>query len=106
MKNAPGGMPAALTVGTATDFWLGIPLPFDLAPLGWAGCNLYHNWQFTLWTVTTGSGLTDGVATMPVNIPNMPTLVGISLPMQWAVLNLNPFGFDLGLTPLGEVTIQ
>lgn len=106
MKNAPGGMPAALTVGTATDFWLGIPLPFDLAPLGWAGCNLYHNWQFTLWTVTTGVGATDGVATMALAIPLDPTIVGATLSMQWGVLNLTPVGFDLGLTGLGQVNIQ
>ena len=105
VKNAPGGMPAALTVGFNTDFWLGIPLPFDMAALGWPGCNLYHDWQYTLWTVTVGSGPTDGVGTMALNLPNFPPLVGLDMPMQWAVLNLTPVGFDLGLTQLGEVTV-
>ena len=105
MKNAPGGMPAAVTIGLNTDFWLGIPLPFDMAAFGWPGCNLYHDWQYTFWTVTTGAGPTDGVATMPLTVPNFPPLVGVDLAMQWAVLNLNPTGFDLGLTQLGTVTV-
>ena len=33
-------------------------------------------------------------------------LVGFDLPLQWAVLSLTPLGFDLGVTPLGVVTIQ
>ncbi|MDF1798390.1 MAG: hypothetical protein P1V81_04380 [Planctomycetota bacterium] len=105
MRNVPGGMPAALTVGFNTDFWLGIPLPFDLAALGWPGCNLYQDWQYTLFTVTSAGGPTDGVASMALNLPNFAPLVGLDLPMQWALLNLTPVGFDLGLTPLGEVTV-
>ena len=106
MKNVPGGMPAALTVGLNTDFWLGIPLPFEMSVFGWPGCNLYHDWQYTFWTATIGAGPTDGVATYALSIPNFPPLVGLDLPMQWAVLNLNPTGFDLGLTQLGEVTVE
>lgn len=106
MKNVPGGMPAALIVGTNTNNWLGIPLPFDLAFLGASGCNLYHNWQYTFWSATTGAGATDGVASMALPIPSLPSLVGFDLPLQWAVLSLTPLGFDLGVTPLGVVTIQ
>jgi len=106
MKNVPGGMPAALIVGTNTSNWFGIPLPFDLAPLGWAGCNLYHNWQYSFWTVTSGVGATDGVASMALALPNLPALIGFPLPLQWGLLSLTPLGFDLGVTPLGVVTIQ
>lgn len=106
VRNAPGGVPAVLTVGTATNFWFTIPLPFDMAPLGWAGCNLYHNWLFSVATSTSGFGATDGVAALPINLPANPSLVGLSLPMQWAILNPALGGFDLGLTQLGEVIIR
>ena len=51
--------------------------------------------------------MTGGVASKLLTIPNQPTLVGFNLPMQWAVLVLDGLGgFDIGVTPLGTVTIQ
>ena len=106
VKNVPAGLPAALIVGTDTNFWLGIPLPLDLAVMGWAGCNLYESWDFTFWTATTGTGTTGGVASMPLVIPSQASLVGLGLGLQWAVISPTPLGIDLGVTPLGEVVIE
>lgn len=106
VHNVPAGMPAALVMGFDSTQWLGIPLPFDLAPLGWAGCNLYQDWQITKLVVTTGSGLTDGVGSLTLPVPADPAYIGIPVHLQWALLNVNPVGFDLGLTGLGTIVIE
>ena len=107
VRNAPAGQVAALSVGTSTANWMGIPLPLDLSGIGWTGCTLYQNWAYTFYAATTGVGMTGGVASKLLTIPNQPTLVGFNLPMQWAVLVLDGLGgFDIGVTPLGTVTIQ
>jgi hypothetical protein len=106
VRNVPAGMPAALVIGFDNTQWFGIPLPFDLAPLGWAGCTLYQDWQITKLTVTSGTGLTGGVASIALPVPADPTFIGVPVHLQWGLLNVNPFGFDLGLTGLGTIIIE
>jgi hypothetical protein len=46
-------LPVIVTLGTSsTSFAPGIPLPFDLTPLGAPGCHLYSNWVGMMIGVT------------------------------------------------------
>lgn len=103
MRNVPALMPAAVAVGTATDFWFGVPLPLDLSGTGWTGCFLYQNWQYQFFTSVDASG----VAQKTLTVPALPTLIGFNLPMQFACLVPDGLGgFDIGITNLGQVTIE
>ncbi|MFT5081193.1 MAG: hypothetical protein ACI9C2_002251 [Gammaproteobacteria bacterium] len=106
VSNAPANMPAVLTIGFNSASWLGLPLPFDLTAFGYSGCTLYHNWVRQEISATVGSGALGGVGTQVLPIPNLPGLVGIDVHLQWAILNVIPGGFQLGLTGLGTFTIE
>jgi hypothetical protein len=106
VRNAPGGVPALLLAGFNDTNWIGLPLPFDLVNLGWPGCTLYQDLAITQLAVTSGSGPTGGVGSFTVSLPPNPSFIGVPIFLQWAVINLLPVGFDLGLTGLGTVIIE
>jgi hypothetical protein len=92
---AAGGLPALLTIGTSSTTFQGIPLPFDMAPVGAPGCSLYNNWIAVFATATT-PGVT-GTATVNVPIPNDPTLAGTTHFSQFLFVSA-------GANPLGVFT--
>lgn len=95
LANAKESSTAFLLVGTSKTDWSGIPLPFDLTPIGMAGCTAYCN--------DTGIGgpgtFTDatGAAFIPILLPYDNSIVGATLYSQWVVL-------DPGATLLGFTT--
>jgi hypothetical protein len=89
---APANALALLALGSSRTFSsvLSVPLPFDLAVLGAANCDLLVDPLVPLAYVTNSQGL----ATQIVPIPNAPTLAGIEFAAQW-------FVSDAAVGPLG-----
>ncbi|MEZ6037465.1 MAG: hypothetical protein R3F29_08295 [Planctomycetota bacterium] len=79
----PGSSLALLAAGSSRTLWsaTGAPLPFDLAPLGAAGCSLLVDPQVTVALATSPSGS----AATALPIPNNPALIGAELVAQWLV---------------------
>jgi hypothetical protein len=95
-------------LGTSNTSFNGIPLPFDLAPIGAPGCLLYTNISVMQVAVATGGSQTPGggVASTPWPIPNDPSLRGGRLFFTNLVLDAvaNPAGIT---TSAGlEINIQ
>jgi hypothetical protein len=91
-----GGVANAFTLfalGTSRAFasQLGVPLPFDLQPLGAPGCPLLVDPQTSLFRTTNVAG----EAVVPVPIPNAQSLVGFEFAAQW--LLPDPSSGSLGL---------
>jgi len=65
------------------------PLPRPLDLLGLTGCTQYTSVLTALFRPVNG-----GVASQAITVPNVGTLVGLQVPMQWLVLDAgaNPFG--------------
>lgn len=96
---AAANAPAVLLAGFRDDDWNGVPLPLDLAPLGFgAGCWLQASPDLTLAT-TTDAG---GDAAAAVAIPAIELPIG-SLYFQWATLMAAGFQFSQGLRALPAV---
>jgi hypothetical protein len=72
--------PAFLMFGVSNTRGFGVPLPLDLAPFGAPGCRLLTS-SDVLIVATAGA---QGDASVPVPIPNDPSLAGVSLYVQWA----------------------
>lgn len=90
-----GGAPssaAILALGLSETAWAGIPLPFDLAPLGAPGCRLWHDFTVMAAALTDPSG----AASQALPIPFDPALFGARLRASW--LNLDSAANTLGLT--------
>ena len=67
------------------------PLRLDLGPLGAPGCTLLNSVAFAaLWTVADGLGQ----ASYPSPLPTDPGLNGLTLHVQWMLL-------DPGVNPVG-----
>ena len=91
LDQARASSSAVLTLGFSNTLWAGIPLPFDLTPLGGTGCSLF-NAIIMIMPVTTGG---TGQASLPVAIPNDPFLLGAPFYNQWIVVD--PQANSLGL---------
>jgi hypothetical protein len=89
---AAGGLPAILALGLSNTSFGSVPLPFDLTPLGGTGCSLYNDWIVVLVGATVAGA--NGAATIPVPIPNDPTLVNSTHYSQYAFVEptANPLG--------------
>lgn len=89
VSNVPGVfIPALGAMGTSRTSWLGLPLPFDLAPAGIPGCLLHQSAEATL---ALGAPNGTGVVPWPVAIPNNPLLLGSELYFQALTLELPGF---------------
>lgn len=89
--------PAALAIGTSFTNFGGVPLPFDLTPLGWTGCTAYVNHVVVLGTATDAAGN----ATLPIGIPMGSN--GVRIYTQW--INVDPAANPAGLTTSNFGTI-
>ena len=96
-----GGLAAVLTIGNSASSFFGVPLPFDLTPLGAPSCSLYVNWLLVL----TGSTNANSSGSVQINVPlpNDPALTGSTIHSQY--LFADPTGNALGLfTSNGQST--
>ncbi len=81
--DAAGGVPGA-SIWLNLGFDNGAPLyPWDLTPLGYTGCSFYHN---IVATVVSATGVS-GAASVNLNVPNNPGLIGAKLYGQFVQLN-------------------
>lgn len=54
------GLPGAtgvIIIGLSVDIWSGVPLPIDLTPFGFSGCELYTDFRFAIPYATDGDGI-------------------------------------------------
>lgn len=81
-----GAAPSAVAV-----MLLGTPLQIDLTALGASGCSLLVD---PLWVSPPGFVDQAGMASLPVYVPPVPALAGLSLEAQWGMLDpgANTFG--------------
>lgn len=92
VAGAPGSAPCllALGLGRSVATVLGVPLPFDLAPVGAPGCALRVDPETLVARLSTASG----VAQVQAPVPNVPALAGLQCFGQW-------FLGDAAVGPLG-----
>lgn len=90
LAEGPAGAPVFLFVGASNASWAGLPLPWDLGPLGATGCRLQVSIHSILGTVAD----TLGKARVPLGIPGDPALQGRSVFFQWLLADAaaNPAG--------------
>lgn len=81
---------AMLIIGISASSWHGLPLPFDLTPLGAAGCKLLASANVQVSMTTNGTGS----AKLTINVPNNNALVDVVFYNQMYV-------FDAQANPLG-----
>ncbi len=81
---------AFLLLGASNTTWNGLALPFDLKPMGGPGCRLLSSAEFMIPTSTN----TAGMASVTLQVPNVPTLVDGLFYNQFYVFdaNANPLG--------------
>jgi hypothetical protein len=87
------GASFALTLGTSTQNWGPIVLPLSLAPFGNPGCSIYANHAVVL-------GLLQSTATLPIAIPNDPTLSGLNVHFQAMVIDARLPGLGVATSDL------
>ncbi len=101
VENGDPNEVALLMIGDGGP-WLGIPIPVDLALIGGLpGCFLYQNIELSFVSLTDGQG----AASFPISVPNNQQLDGIVLPMQAAVLRVEPAALIVSLTERMDVTL-
>jgi hypothetical protein len=83
LTRGPVDSVGVLMLGASADNWNGIPLPFDLTPLGYPGCTLYTAVALGLSAEIDGSG----TASVPLPIPLANALVGNHVYSQYLVLD-------------------
>ncbi|MBI5850436.1 MAG: PKD domain-containing protein [Planctomycetes bacterium] len=95
LRRAQPGVPAALLIGFTARTWDSITLPLDLGPIGFAGCSL-ETAAHLVFAASTGGG----DITLPLALPNDPSLAGAHVYAQWLVFGTpgaTSAGFDLNL---------
>jgi hypothetical protein len=91
----PGAL-VVLALGTMENGnWAGLPLPFDLQPVGAPGCWL----SIDVAGSWAGVAASNGACAFPFTLPNTPAAIGAWLRFQAAA-------FDAGANALGLVTSQ
>ncbi len=83
--NLPGLRNIWLFAGKSKTSWGKLPLPFDLAPLGFTGCKLYTDVIFVFPRQTAGGGGNTGYGFVTLSIPAFPGFAGTKLYFQWMV---------------------
>ncbi|MCK5942498.1 MAG: hypothetical protein KAI24_11045 [Planctomycetes bacterium] len=99
LTDGPPNSFAAVVLGFETTTYLGIPLPFDMAPLGAPGCTFWHGWEAFLPPVLTDAS---GNATFTLQFtlawPPQTRLYG-----TWLTLDAAANAF--GIVPSGFATM-
>lgn len=100
--NLPVDLELVLVVlGLSNQVWSGLPLPFDLAPIGLTGCDLLVSADLINVVVAVG-----GTATHTLAIPNQVNLVNQRLYAQGILLDLLPVDYTfLGTTKGGRAIL-
>jgi hypothetical protein len=83
LYEAASNVPSVMLFGNNTTNFNGIPLPFDLAPLGAPGCMLYTNIIAMITGMTSTAALYKGRLEHWLEIPADPTLSGVPLSVQF-----------------------
>lgn len=84
--NVPNNSRAFFNYGFSDSSWSGVPLPFELTPLGYAGCSLYASLDFQVISTPDASH----VCGHSLNLLNVgPELLGLNVYFQALVYNLN-----------------
>src|SRR5262245_7503242 len=85
LSKALPSAPIHLVLGVSNTVWVatGIPLPIDLAPFGLPGCPLLVSLDFLFFGATTA----DGIASVPMPVPAIPSLVGASVYFQGRIFD-------------------
>ncbi|MFN3242874.1 MAG: hypothetical protein ACE37K_15340 [Planctomycetota bacterium] len=100
LTDGPSNSLAALVLSLETTNYLGVPLPFDMAPIGAAGCTFWHGSEVAFAPVLTD---VNGAATQPLVFPAaFPG--GIRFYGSWLTLDANANA--LGIVPSGFATMS
>ncbi len=83
--NGLGGTFAFLILGTSNTSWGGIPLPFDLTPLGAPGNYVRCSHDLVFTTTLSGTGPGKGYAGLSWTVPTVAK--GLSLYYQWYMID-------------------
>ncbi len=103
-----GNVPSVLSIGSTSPTYGGVPLPFDLAPLGAPGCRVYHDNLLQIQGTMSGTaGIYTGRWDFTFEIPNNPFLAGFQVRTQF--INLADIGannpMNLSVSAGHEITI-
>ncbi len=92
-SGVPALSPLALVIGASRTSWFGLPLPLDLGSVGAPGCALLVALDATANT----TGMAGGTAQIPLSIPDDMSLGGVTLHLQWVVVDppANPLGMTV-----------
>jgi hypothetical protein len=87
-----GGLPAVLAIGASATAWGGIPLPFDMTPIGAPSCFLRNDILLTFGGITQANST--GSVSISVPVPSDPSLAGATFRSQYLFIELaaNPLG--------------
>jgi hypothetical protein len=100
LSDGPLASIAVLYLGNSDRVWAGIPLPFDLASLGAAGCQVWHDPEVLLAAAGTDNA---GSAALSFPIPNQAFLFGRRFYASWYCVDLA--ANTLGVTTSGYATV-
>jgi hypothetical protein len=92
LSSAPALRSATLLLGASNTKWIALNLPFDLRPLGAAGCSVLTSGEITVGVTTSPFGL----ASVPITIPNDLSIVDSVFFDQFYVID--PAANQLGIT--------
>ncbi len=90
---SPNSGTALAWIGASNTSFMGLPLPFDLSPLGFKGCKIYASIDLTQVLPITGTMVK---ANWP--IPNSPILAGVPVYAQFALIKATGSTIQLGLS--------
>ena len=98
----PNGI-GVLLHGASDATWLGQFLPFDLTPLGAAGCKVFASGEILLGITTDASG----ASTQNFTLSNQASLFGVTFFNQYAIADsANVFGSVLSNAGKGRIGKQ
>ncbi|MGC6489395.1 MAG: Kelch repeat-containing protein [Planctomycetota bacterium] len=97
----PSGGVGFLALGDSNYQFNALPLPFDLAALGWSGCSLYVAPTSTLPYVHAG-----GAASVPLPVPNNAALAGYAFHVQAANLDAAAPNGEIAFSAAAEVIVN
>ena len=83
LNGASPSRPAFLILGRSRDLWGALSLPFELSSIGAPGCSVLASIDLTLSAATDPTGS----ATTNLTIPNLPSLLGAVMYLQWASID-------------------